>query len=118
MGHAAPRGRPVGTCGEGGAVALPRRIGRLLLTLTALAPALLTLGVATAADEEPIRMGPSQAGDTKPLVVAADDVATWPESGEQVILLRGKVLIEQDVVQIRSERAVLWVDRARSRQTG
>src|SRR5262249_4092456 len=117
MGHAAPWGRPVGTCGEGGAVAVPRGIRRLLLSLTALALALLTLGVAPAADEELTRMGPSQAGDTKPLVVAADDVATWAESGEQVILLRGKVLIEQGVAQIRSERAVLWVDLPRPRQS-
>jgi hypothetical protein len=96
-------------------VAVPRTCRRLLLlvTLAGWAGAL----TAPAAAEELLRMGPSQAGDARPIVVAADDVATWAESGEQVILLRGKVLIEQGVVLLRSERAVVWVDLAGRRES-
>ena len=48
-----------------------------------------------------------------PIRFAADEVVTWPADGEQVYLLRGKVLIEQSVFNIRADRAVLWVDAAR-----
>jgi hypothetical protein len=68
--------------------------------------------------EEIQRLNLEASSNTKSITIAADDVVTWTEAGEQVFLLRGKVLLQQGVVQLRSERAVLWVDFAIQRKTG
>jgi hypothetical protein len=93
-----------------------RTCQRLLLTLLVLTAALVAVGP-TGADEVP-RFDLSTSSNVKPIMIGADDVVTWTEAGEQVFLLRGKVLIAQGVVEIRSERAVLWVDFAIQRKTG
>jgi len=68
--------------------------------------------------DEPARLGLLAADPAKPLRLAADELYTWTESGEQVILLKGKVLLDQGVVNIRAGRAVLWLDLERHRQSG
>lgn len=86
----------------------PRRFRRLLPTLAALV--LAGLAVCRAASQEPARIEVSGGSAGRQIVLTADDAATWTENGEQVVLLRGKVLIEQGSLTVRSERAVLWVE--------
>src|SRR5262249_30987077 len=47
---------------------------------------------------------------TTPLTVWADDVYSWSEGDEQVFLVGGSVLIQQDQTSIWTNRAVIWVD--------
>jgi hypothetical protein len=68
--------------------------------------------------QEPLRLTRGIAGDAKPIQFAADNVSSWSEDGEQVFLLRGRVLIEQGLLQIRAQQAVLWVDADRQKRTG
>jgi hypothetical protein len=49
-------------------------------------------------------------GDSTPIVVGADDVATWVENGQRIVMARGKVLVQEGVVQIRANQAVTFVD--------
>jgi hypothetical protein len=56
-----------------------------------------------------LRLRPTVDGTT-PLAVWADDVYTWTEGDEQVFLVGGGVLIQQDQTSIWTNRAVLWVD--------
>src|SRR5439155_15312757 len=102
---------------EGGAVAGPRTHRRWL------APAVVTVAVAAAmtpraAADEPLRLGSLTANEARPVRLAADEVFSWTESGEQVILLKGKVLLEQGVVSARAARAGVWIDLDRRRATG
>lgn len=78
----------------------------------------LLAAVSGARAQEPLRLTPGIAGETKPVQFAADSVSTWTENGEQTFLLRGRVLIEQGLLQIRADQAVLWIDAARQKQTG
>src|SRR5262249_5876362 len=57
-------------------------------------------------------------GDSKPIVMSADTIATWSQGNQRVILLRGKVLIEHGVLHSRMQEAVAWVDQDRYRRTG
>ena len=63
--------------------------------------------------EEPLRLAPGIADPAKPIQFAADSIFTWTENAEQVFLLRGRVLIEQGLLQVRAAQAVLWLDRNR-----
>ncbi len=96
-------------------MAAPRTCRRLLPVLAALAIAGLTAG-GVAADDV-LRITAGRENETRPIQVAADEVTTWTEGGGQVILLRGKVLIEQGVFSIRAERAMLWVDKSSQAQS-
>jgi hypothetical protein len=62
----------------------------------------------------PERFFRNVAGDSKPIVVDADDIATWIErNGNQehlVVIVRGTVLVQQNIVQVRCQQAVAWVD--------
>ncbi len=49
-------------------------------------------------------------GDSTPIVIGADDVATWVENGQRIVLAHGKVLIQEGVVQVRANQAVAFVD--------
>jgi hypothetical protein len=85
--------------------------------------AVLTLAAAgaialRARADEPARLGLITSDATKPLRLAGDELYTWNEGGEQVILIKGKVLLDQGVVTIRAARAVLWLDLNRHRSTG
>src|SRR5262249_33211180 len=57
-------------------------------------------------------------GDAKPLLLYADEVTTWTEGSRRIILLRGKVWMEQGVVQMRMREAVVWVDEESKKRTG
>ncbi|MBY0527816.1 MAG: hypothetical protein K2R98_30750 [Gemmataceae bacterium] len=67
--------------------------------------------------QETLRLTNNKPGDSKPVVLYADDIATWTENGQRIILLKGKVLVEHGVVTTRAQRAVAFVDEGRYRQT-
>ena len=56
------------------------------------------------------RLTRNVAGDSTPIVVGADDIATWVENGQRIVMARGKVLVQEGVVQIRANQAVTFVD--------
>jgi hypothetical protein len=68
--------------------------------------------------EDLVRFTSDVPGDSKPIVLHADQMATWIENGQRVILARGKVLVEHGVVQARMQQAVAWIDQDRHRRTG
>jgi hypothetical protein len=70
------------------------------------------------AAEDLIRFPYNVPGDSKPVVLHADEMATWVERGERIVLLRGKVLVEHGVVQARMQQAAAWIDQERYRRTG
>ncbi len=49
-------------------------------------------------------------GDSTPIVVGADEVATWVENGQRIVMARGKVLVQEGVIQVRADMAVSFVD--------
>jgi hypothetical protein len=71
-----------------------------------------------AAAEEMLRLTCDRAGDSRPVIVAADDVVTWNRGGQHVFLLRGDVLVEEGVVHARMQAAVAWIDREGEREQG
>jgi hypothetical protein len=97
----------------------------LLLTVGAV---VLSAAVVRAQNLPPPSNGPGNApdvlklsrnlpGDSKPIVLSANEVTTWSQSGQRFVLLKGKVLIEEGVVSARCQQAVAWVDEGRSKQT-
>ncbi len=74
------------------------------------------------ADVTICRLKRDQAGDSKPLLLDADEIASWTEkdgSSEYcVFLLRGMVLAQQGVIQARFKEGVAWVDVSRYKNTG
>jgi hypothetical protein len=71
-----------------------------------------TPAVAPSSPDELLRYLRNVPGDSKPVQLSADEVATWNQNGEQVVLLRGRVLVVQSVVTLRCQQAVVWVDTA------
>jgi hypothetical protein len=61
-------------------------------------------------------------GDAKPVVIDADEIATWVErSGTAehlVVLMRGTVLAQQNVLQARFREGVAWIDLRRYKESG
>ncbi len=57
-------------------------------------------------------------GDSRPIVMTADEIATWTEGRQRVFLFKGAVLIEHGIVHARMQQAVAWVDLDRSKRTG
>lgn len=47
--------------------------------------------------------------ESQPIVLHADEVATWSESGQRVVLLKGRVLAQQGLTLVRAQQAVVWV---------
>gem|GEM_PF-886177 len=75
----------------------------------ALAIILAVAGSPFASAADILRLQPHVDG-TSPLAVWADDVYTWAEGNEQVFVLGGQVLVQQDQTYVWSNRAVLWLD--------
>lgn len=85
--------------------------------------ALLVLGgtaltVAYGGPDDLLRMSQNLPGDSRPVVVTADEICTWTEGRQRVFLFKGAVLIEHGVVHARMQQAVGWVDLDRSKKTG
>jgi hypothetical protein len=54
----------------------------------------------------------------KPIILYADDIATWTEGGRRVIVLKGKVWVELGVFHARMGEGVVWVDEENKRRAG
>ncbi len=67
---------------------------------------------------ETLRLTFDAPGDSKPVVVDADEIAIWAEDGRRVVVLRGRVLIQQNVIQTRCQQAVAWIDEDNFKRTG
>jgi hypothetical protein len=65
-----------------------------------------------------LRLSRDVPGDCKPLLLNADEFATWIEKGQRLILMKGQVLIQQGVVRVRSKEAVVFVNLDRVQRTG
>src|SRR5262249_19450542 len=111
--RAGPKRRPGLVAGD--AVVVKGRAHRLI---TALTVGLLAAGWAVRADgQELLRFTRNVAGESKPLDLAADEVATWIEDGRLVVMLRGNVLVHMGVFHARFAQGVLWVDLQRQKST-
>lgn len=69
------------------------------------------LGSKDGASSELIRWHRDTPGDSAPIILDADQIITWGVGDSQYVLLRGQVLVQQSVVQVRCEQAVGWLDR-------
>ena len=49
-------------------------------------------------------------GDSTPVIVGADEATTWTENGQRIVVVRGQVLIQQGVLQLRGREAVVFFD--------
>ncbi|MCS6851432.1 MAG: hypothetical protein NZ700_09735 [Gemmataceae bacterium] len=67
--------------------------------------------------EEVLRLRRDVSGDTRAIILNADEITTWSEQGRRVVLLRGKVLVEQGLTNIRCQQAVAWIDEERLTKT-
>ena len=50
-------------------------------------------------------------GDSAPIILDADQITIWIVGDSQYVLMRGKVLVQQALVQVRCGQAIAWVDR-------
>lgn len=68
------------------------------------------------------RLQRDQRGEAKPLILDADEIATWTEkvgtSEYCVFLFRGLVFVQLGIVQARFEQGVAWIDLSRAKLTG
>jgi hypothetical protein len=65
-----------------------------------------------------LRLSHNVPGDSTPILLYADEIATWVEGGQRIILLKGKVLVEQGVVHVEMQQATAWVDLEHGHRTG
>lgn len=86
---------------------------RLLLALVVAAAA-----AGSAQAQDALRLTRNLPGDTKPIVLYADQVTTWMEGTQRVVLLRGAVLVEHGVVHARMPQAIAWINQGSGGKTG
>lgn len=66
---------------------------------------------------EVLRFSQNLPGDSKPVVLRADQITTWVDGSIRYLLLKGRVLIEHGVVQIRCQQAAGRLDLDRYKRT-
>src|SRR5438046_5856298 len=49
-------------------------------------------------------------GEAKPILLSADAIATWPDAGYRIFLLRGHVKIEQGLTVLSFSEGTVWID--------
>jgi hypothetical protein len=65
-----------------------------------------------------LRVSRNVPGDSKPIILHADEISTWVEGTHRLILLKGLVLVEHGVLQARMHNGLIWIDLARTKATG
>ena len=70
------------------------------------------------APQDPILWARNEPGDSRAILINADDAVTWVDQGKRIILLKGKVWIEQGDAHLRASEAVVWIDEASQKQNG
>lgn len=91
------------------------RTRRLLLALLLVAAGAGTAAVVWA--EDLVRFSRNVSGESKPIVIDADEIATWTEGDTRVLLLKGQVLVQHGVVRAQFQDGVLFADTGRYRAT-
>jgi hypothetical protein len=71
---------------------------------------------ASAADD--LRLSQNIPGDSKPIILHADEIITWTDGNRRLFLLKGTVLVEQGVVHLRMKQGAAWTDQEQTRRTG
>jgi hypothetical protein len=77
-------------------------------------------GANPAAAPEVLRLTRNQPGDSKPILIDADEIFTWNDNGtgQFVALLKGQVLVQQNVLQARFQQGVAFIDMKAYKQSG
>jgi len=70
----------------------------------------LWLGYINSAGAEVTNWTPADGANAKPIVVSGDDVASWTENGERVVLLQGNAGVEQGSTRIHAKQIYLRID--------
>lgn len=89
---------------------------RLVFAVIALGGVYLSL--ARAAPGGVLKLSQNVPGDSKPVILHADDVTTWIDGSRRIFLLKGLVLVEHGVVSVRMQQGVAWVDQDSTKKTG
>jgi hypothetical protein len=89
---------------------------RFLILILALG--LCAGGAGSASAQDLIRYTYNVRGDSQAIILRADEIATWVVGKERVVLLRGKVLIEHGVLQVRLQQGVVWIEQEQKKSTG
>jgi hypothetical protein len=71
----------------------------------------------TAFSQDLIRLTRNVPGESKQLDVAADEIATWVENGQLVLLVRGNVLVQMGLLHARFREGIVWIDLANRKKT-
>jgi hypothetical protein len=75
-----------------------------------------------AAGTNTYRLQRDQRGEAKPLILDADEIATWTErigsTDYCVFLFRGLAFVQLGIVQARFDQGVAWIDLGRAKLTG
>jgi hypothetical protein len=100
--------------------AVVRRYTRMWKEFLSAAASLLCAlaALSSAKAQAPLNWAQNVPGNSKPIVLYADDVTSWSEKGSRIFLLKGKVWIEHGVVQIQVPQCTIWVDEAKRRLSG
>jgi hypothetical protein len=95
-----------------------RRLSYSAAVLAAVFGGLFAAGCPSAGAQTTLRWSRTDAANSMPIVLSADEVATWLDQGRRVFLLKGRAFVEQDVFQARMRQAVVWVDEAAQKSQG
>lgn len=73
-------------------------------------------------ESELYRLSRNMAGEARPVIFHADEIATWterdPAGDRQAVLLRGTVQVQQNALHARFQQGAAWVDLRQYRETG
>jgi hypothetical protein len=96
-----------------------RRLLWTLLALAALAGGTVPAQTPTGTPApDLLRLSRNLPSDSKPLILHADEIATWVVGTHRVLLFKGQVLVEQGTVQARFQQGAAWADVAEYKRTG
>jgi hypothetical protein len=68
--------------------------------------------------QAPLTWSQNTPGDSKPIILYADDITTWIENGTRIFILKGRVWVEHGVVRVELPQGVAWLDEAQRKRTG
>jgi hypothetical protein len=71
-----------------------------------------------AATQTPLTWSRNVPGDSKPINLYADNITTWTDQGNRIFLLKGKVWIEQGIVDIQMAQGMAVLDELQRKRTG
>jgi hypothetical protein len=92
---------------------IARQLVRTLLVLGG-----LVWAAAPVPAQDLLRVSRNVPGDSKRIVLYADEVTTWIDGTHRIVVLKGMVLAEQSVCHVRMQGGIAWIDLERQRKTG